>query len=427
MRFAAAILLILTGIGVMSSTASAHFGEWHSEDCTNVSAGFLNFPEGENVITVTSSAAAGNKTTRTIATQGSIIAEWTEIGVDTSKGGSYTVNYSWTADGGSSYGPFTFNADGCKPKYNPEIIVENVMCVNNVATISGKTKGLPEGGVIDITAFQADNPFGSTRDVPRNGPFQVSADITEANVREDGTIVFDIYATDSEGLQVGPALAVVQNPDDCNPQHGEAPTVSAQLVCKSLYGVPTFSLTITVTGSFTTVTLDGAAIELTEGTFTAGKSVNLEHIVVVTYVDGDFGPASVTTKVAPVEDCTPVKTNVDFTAKVVCSVSNGTAKYTLAVTKISGPDATFSPANGTVLSSGASVNVTATWQDANFGPLTKSVATTAVSSCVPSKQLPATGLFTARELMIASALVLSGAVLCLPTFLSRRRRKMILG
>ena len=74
---------------------------------------------------------------------------------------------------------------------------------------------------------------------------------------------------------------------------------------------------------------------------------------------------------------------VDFTAKVVCSATSGTAVFTLSVTKTSGPEATFAPADGTVLPNGNPVEVTATWNVSNYETKTKTVTATGADDCTP--------------------------------------------
>lgn len=84
----------------------------------------------------------------------------------------------------------------------------------------------------------------------------------------------------------------------------------------------------------------------------------------------------------------PVKTDVTFTGHLTCSAPNGTAVYTLFVEQTDGPEAVFSPANGAIMENGNAINVTATWNDPNFGNQTKTVTVDAIDNCTPVQIVP---------------------------------------
>lgn len=84
----------------------------------------------------------------------------------------------------------------------------------------------------------------------------------------------------------------------------------------------------------------------------------------------------------------PVKTDVTFTGHLTCSAPNGTAVYTLFVKQNDGPEAVFSPANGAIMENGNAINVTATWQDPNFGTQTKTMTVDAIDNCTPVQIVP---------------------------------------
>ena len=110
--FTTAVLAIPAGIALNATFVSAHVGSSHDETCATVSAHMDAFPSGDHVITITSNT--GDSTTRTLTgPAGDVTAPWSDIGVDTTKGGTASVEYTWTADGGSSFGPFSYDASKC--------------------------------------------------------------------------------------------------------------------------------------------------------------------------------------------------------------------------------------------------------------------------------------------------------------------------
>lgn len=84
----------------------------------------------------------------------------------------------------------------------------------------------------------------------------------------------------------------------------------------------------------------------------------------------------------------PAKTDVDFNGTIVCASNNGTTTYTLTVSQKSGPAATFSPANGASMQNGNNVDVTATWTDPNYGPMTKTMTVAGTADCTPALTPP---------------------------------------
>ncbi len=90
-----------------------------------------------------------------------------------------------------------------------------------------------------------------------------------------------------------------------------------------------------------------------------------------------------TTTTAP-----PVKTDVTFNGHLTCSAPNGTAVYTLFVEQTDGPNAVFSPANGTIMDNGNAITVTATWEDPTYGTQTKTMTVDASDNCTPVQLVP---------------------------------------
>lgn len=97
------------------TSITAHHGEAHSEGCDGVFAVFVSFPNGANPITAT--ADNGHHLTRTFHGPSGSFPQtpWSDFGINPELGGVHSIVYSWSVDGGSSYGPFSVNLDKCVP------------------------------------------------------------------------------------------------------------------------------------------------------------------------------------------------------------------------------------------------------------------------------------------------------------------------
>lgn len=76
--------------------------------CEGVTGLLTNFPQGVNEVTID---VDGDETDLEFTgPAGSVFLPW-----DFSAGGSHQISMSWSADGGGSVGPITFDADECMP------------------------------------------------------------------------------------------------------------------------------------------------------------------------------------------------------------------------------------------------------------------------------------------------------------------------
>lgn len=87
--------------------------------------------------------------------------------------------------------------------------------------------------------------------------------------------------------------------------------------------------------------------------------------------------------------CLPPPVPMNLDVKIVCTAEGGqygTSVFTLSAKQSPAtPVVTFNPADGTKLDSGNTVTVTATWDDPNHGPQSKTITPDSVAMCTMTK------------------------------------------
>lgn len=105
-------------------------------------------------------------------------------------------------------------------------------------------------------------------------------------------------------------------------------------------------------------------------------------------------PAGASVTIQQDQNCLPPPVPMNLTVQVVCKAiggPNGTSEFTLSAKQDPAtPAVTFNPADGTKLNSGDITTVTATWNDPNHGPQSKTIETEPIAPCTVTPPPPDT-------------------------------------
>lgn len=180
MHFKSMLVSLAATAGIMAATigvadvASArplpqHYGTGHEETCEGASATFAGFPDGDHTVTVTASTPAGviGSVDKTFTGgSGKIKTAWSDLNIDPKQGTALLqIQYTWTADGGGTYGPFVTSHTPCVPPLKGW--TSNATCTSNrTATVDIDVEGLVGDGY--VTFERGDNSYNAgDTDVPQ--------------------------------------------------------------------------------------------------------------------------------------------------------------------------------------------------------------------------------------------------------------------
>lgn len=187
-------------------------------------------------------------------------------------------------------------------------------------------------------------------------------------------------------------------------------------------------------------TVDGQAMTPAKKTVKGGEPVEFEIVLPYNYAgkgDGDiklvwtdghdpYNPDHRPFKLPPINDCVPpIEMNLDV--EVACKPiggPNGKSEFRFSATQVPAtPEVTFVPALGTEMNDGSPVNWTATWEDPNHGPQTRTGTTDAKAMCTvtpppPNPEPPAPTPQPVENKATAKAVCDSGAYILRTQWLS---------